>query len=192
MKSQSQYETQMKHFHLTETQYANDNTREEWVPCSRVPKECHKSICSIKIISAYIIFLTKINHTDHANISECAVRARLARCSQCTSCVDWSAGRTKVHTALDCAMLTANTRCDRIDAVFSFHSSPVKFINRCLGWHDFIILIVRRCLSHLLISLLPIRTFFIIFFFFFSCFASCSAAFDFILRERARAIRELR
>lgn len=61
----------MKHFHLTKTENAE---REKWfrdegrnaaeMPRKRVPKECHKSICSIKIISAYIIFLTKIYHAN--------------------------------------------------------------------------------------------------------------------------------
>lgn len=84
--------------------------------------------------------------------------------------------------------------CDRIDAVFSFHSSPVKFINRCLGWHDFIIHIVRRCLwpfinitfAHMNFFPIPHRlsTNFFVFSRFSFYFASCLATFDFVLRAK--------
>lgn len=112
--------------------------------------------------------------THHATARMCAKRTRSIQIVQHTAHIVWS----------------------HIDAVFSFHSSPVKFINRCLGWHDFIIHVVRCCLCHLFISLCPYellflssyvvcrRSVFLLFLFFFvafCCFVSCSVAFDFVL-----------
>lgn len=65
--------------------------REKKRPLSRVPKECHKSICSIKIISAYIIFLTKIYHANITRHRAAAILIQLR-------VVRWNMGNYNIYT----------------------------------------------------------------------------------------------